>query len=97
MNQMDRLWSIGMRWTPQRPLPVSAHFCVSVNKVDVFILFLSSFSHPLTGRLVVTTVYLSDIVCCNFPAKAVFARGIAAVQEKYICVGEWLHLSAVAI
>lgn len=44
-----------------------------------------------------TSVYLFDIVCCNFSAKAVFAQGIAAVREKYICVGEWLHLSAVAI
>jgi len=25
----------------------------------------------------------------------VFARGIAAVREKFICVGKWLHLSTV--
>lgn len=73
---MDLLWCIGMHWTHQRPPQVSGDGHIFLKMLRRICYFMNAVSGKTEHDLL------------RFPAKAVFARGIAAVREKYICVGK---------
>uniref|UniRef100_A0A8C1M633 WD repeat domain 54 n=1 Tax=Cyprinus carpio TaxID=7962 RepID=A0A8C1M633_CYPCA len=79
---------VGDLQQPERPAHRAAlSQLVSINTVNVFFQFFFFFTSFNYGELGFD--YCVPVRHCllNVPAKAVFARGIAAVREKYICVG----------